>query len=320
MQRMRTVAQLVGQQRFELADQTVEVGPRQVWVRVEACGVCNSEMAFYLGVGLKPSEYPLAIGHEGSGTVEEVGDEVQGFKPGDRVTCLPVPSYSTHVAANPEQLVPVPEGMDLELALGDPLQCGARCARACSVEFGDHVLIIGCGFMGLMPIAALAGNTPAEIIAADLNPQRLELARELGATTTLDASKVDVVQEVMRITEGRGVEVGIEATGAAQPMLTVSRCLRPPRPKLVLIGYHNKPATHDLAVWGNGAVVHNPHPGYSLDPREDLRRGLWAAQKGLFPIQRLVTHSFHLSETGRAFEMAHTQADGYIKGIVKPNW
>ncbi|NLG26771.1 MAG: alcohol dehydrogenase catalytic domain-containing protein [Chloroflexi bacterium] len=320
MQRKRTVAQLVAPRQFELADEVCDIGPNDVWVRVEACGVCNSEMAFYLGIGLKPSDYPLKIGHEGVGVIEEVGADVDGWRVGDRVTSLPLPSYSTHVVANPAHLTRVPDGMELDHALGEPLQCGARCARACSIEFGDHVLFVGCGFMGLMPLAALAGNTAAEIIAADLHPERLELARELGATVTLHASKVDLVAEVMRITAGRGVEVAVEATGAAEPMLLASRCLRSPRPKLVLIGYHNKPATHDLAVWGNGAVVHNPHPGYSLDPQEDIRRGLWAAQKGIFPMQRFITHRFPLAETGRAFEMAHAQADGYIKGIVKPNW
>jgi threonine dehydrogenase-like Zn-dependent dehydrogenase len=88
----------------------------------------------------------------------------------------------------------------------------------------------------------------------------------------------------------------------------------------VLIGYHNKPATHTLSVWGNGALVHNPHPGYSLDPGEDVRRGLWAAQKGIFPMERLVTHRFALDEVGAAFEMALSQEDDYIKGVVKPNW
>jgi threonine dehydrogenase-like Zn-dependent dehydrogenase len=142
----------------------------------------------------------------------------------------------------------------------------------------------------------------------------------LGATIALNAAEIDVVSEVQRITAGRGVEVGVEATGLPGPLDVASRCLRRPRPKLVLIGLHNKSTTYNLAVWGNGAVVHNPHPGYSLDRAEDIRRGLWAAQKGIFPMERLVTHKFPLRETGRAFQMAHSQGHGYIKGIIKPNW
>ena len=310
----RVVATLVEPRRFELEDEQVEVGAGKVWVRVEACGICMSEMAAYLGKG--GNIYPMKLGHEATGVVEEVGENVHDLRPGDRVTSLPGPGFATHVVADPQRLVKVPDGVELDLALGEPLQCGARCARSCAIEFGDHVLLIGCGFMGLLPLCGLKGNTAAEIIAVDVNPHRLSLAKELGATIALNPKEVNVEAEVRRITEGRGVEVAIEATGKAEPMDLASRLLRGPRPKLVLIGYHNTPETHNFAVWGNGAVVHNPHPGYSLDPAEDLRRGLWAVQRGIFPMDRLVTHRFALKDIGKAFEDNLNMTPGYIKGVV----
>jgi len=319
MKRKRVAAMLVEPRRFELREEEVEVRPDQVWVRVEACGVCHSEMVFYLGKW-QGMRFPLAMGHEHAGVIEEVGSDVRGWKVGDRVTCLPGPGFATHVATDPSQIARVPDGLEIDHALGEPLQCAARCARSAAVEFGDSVFLIGCGFMGLLTMCGLVGNGAAEIIAVDTNPHRLQLAKELGATVTLNPKEVDVVEETLRITEGRGVEVAIEATGKPEPLEIASRVLRTPRPKLVLVGWHNVPATYNLSHWANGAVVHNPHPAYSLNPEEDIRRGLWAAQKGIFPMERMVTHRFALKDIGRAFEMALSQEDGYIKGVVKPNW
>lgn len=319
MKRKRVVAMLIEPRRFELQEEEVEIRPDQVWVRVEACGVCHSEMAFYLGKW-QGMRFPMKLGHEHSGVIEEVGSEVTGWQVGDRVTCLPGPGFATHVAVDARNLVRIPDGLDTDLALGEPMQCAACCARASAIEFGDTVFLIGCGFMGLLTMCGLVGNAAAEVIAVDVNPHRLQLAKELGATITLNPKEVDVVAETMRITEGRGVEVAIEATGKPKPLEIASKVLRKPRPKLVLVGWHSVPDVYNLSLWGNGAVVHNPHPNYSLNPAEDIRRALWAAQKGIFPMEKMVTHRFPFKDIGKAFEMALSQEDGYIKGVVKPSW
>lgn len=276
-------------------------------------------MVFYLGKW-QGMRFPIKLGHEHVGVSEEVESEAKGWQVGERVTCLPAPGFATHVAADPSQIARVPDGLEIDHALGEPLQCAARCARSAAIEFGDSVFLIGCGFMGLLTMCGLVGNDTAEIIAVDTNPHRLRLAKELGTTVTLNPKEVDVVAETMRITERRGVEVAIEATGKPEPLEIASRVLRKPRPKLVLIGWHNVPATYNLSHRANGAVVHNPQPDYSLNPAEDIRRGLWAAQKGIFPMDKMVTHRVAFKDIGKAFDMALSQEDDYIKGAVKPNW
>jgi len=132
MKRKRVVAMLVEPQRFELQEEEVEVSPDQVWVRVEACGVCHSEMVFYLG-RWQGMRLPLKMGHEHAGVIEEVGSEVRGWKVGDRVTCLPGPGFATHVAADPSQIARVPDGLEIDHALGER-RSGAQSASCLLAE------------------------------------------------------------------------------------------------------------------------------------------------------------------------------------------
>ncbi len=309
------IAELVAPEKFEIVEDELEMGDSQVLIKVVACGVCMSEMFVYKG---SYDRFPFRLGHEPAGIVEQVGAEVENFKPGDRVTGLFGPGFANYALAFPNRLVKIPDDIPIEYMLGEPIKCAATCCRASSYEFGDYVLLVGCGFMGLLTLCGIAGRGAGEIIAVDFDSHRLELAKEFGATITLNPNEVDVEKEVRRITEGRGVEIAIEAVGKPDALEVASRLLRIPRPKFVMLGYHAEPQTINLGYWDNGVVVHNPHPGYSRDQMEDLRRGLQAAIKGVFPMDRLITHSFKLEEVGKAFEMAKKHEDGYIKGVVMP--
>jgi threonine dehydrogenase-like Zn-dependent dehydrogenase len=312
------VMYLTGPRRFEPGEEERTPGPGQVLVAVRACGVCMSEMERYLS---GPESTPVVLGHEPAGEVVAVGEGVTRFRPGDRVTGLFGRAFASHVVVDAGRLWHIPEGIPYEHALGEPIKCVVTAARASSYEFGDTVVLIGCGFMGLMTLAAIAGRAAAQIIAIDLNAGRLALARELGATHTINAATDDPVTVVRELTGGRGAEVAIEATGQGKALELAAKVLRRGvRPKLVMVGYHNRPQMVDLTGFAHaGLIAINAHPSYSLDPAEDMRRGLEALARGIFPMQRLVTHRLPLERLADAFELARSQADGYIKAVIVPD-
>lgn len=315
---MRTVsAAVVAPRRFELIERELTPGPNQVLIRVTACGICHSEMRAYVE-GPAPDRPPLWLGHEGVGQVAELGAGVTGFAVGDRVSGLFGQAFATHALADASRVLRLPDTLTDEEGLLEPVKCVVTAARGAAYEFGDHVALVGCGYMGLMVLACLRGAGARRFIGIDLDPARLELARELGATDTIDA-RSDVVARVRELTDGRMVDVAIEAAGNGAALELACATLRRTRPKLVMVGYHNRPQLIDLSGFAaKGLILHVTHPSYSDDQLEDLRRALWALESGVIPAGRLVTHRYRLAEISAGFEAALSPPVGYLKGVVLP--
>jgi len=310
-----SIAVLTQPGQFEIQEQNIETTENQVLIKVAACGLCMYESYHFKG---KIGTCPQILGHEAAGVVEAVGSAVKGFAKGDRVTGFAEKCFATYAAARPEVLVKVPDSVTLEHALGEPLTCCVTSVRAATPEIGDYVLLTGCGAMGLLTLSGIAGKGCADIIAVDLVESRLALARELGATVTLNPSEVDAETEVMRMTGGRGVDVAVEASGAAPAFDLCAKTLRECRARLIVVGYHGEPATYNLSHLCRGTIVHTTHPGYSPDTMDDLRRAMIALEKGVFPMDRIVSHRFALEDIQQGFEAMIAKSDGYVKGIVVP--
>ena len=116
---------------------------------------------------MKEEDPPVYLGHEPSGTVAQIGSGVTRFKEGDRVTGGISKAFATHALAAEEDLLPVPAGVDLQHAIGEPLMCVSNIVRAAAPKFGDHVAVVGCGQMGLLAIAALKQAGLGSLIAVD---------------------------------------------------------------------------------------------------------------------------------------------------------
>lgn len=324
---------VVGPRRIEI--QEIEVPPltaTQMLVRVTSCGLCHSELGRYQGKGTmwlgEPLAYPLRLGHEPAGVVEEVGSAVKAFKPGDRVTGIgfkrSFAEYATIDLASKELVtgvVKVPDGISLEHCISEPIKCCAGIVRYSQVKFGDYAFVAGCGFMGLVVIANLAARGLGAIIACDLLDSRLQLAKEMGATVTLNPGKVDVVKEVDAITGGRMCDVAFEGIGKPAGVVLTSKVIRnsPPPGVIVLYGYHAWPDTYDLSLWGPKApVILSLHPEHSPDQQRDLEVAMQAMASGLYPLEKLISHRYSLAETGKGLEALANPPEGYIKGIVTP--
>jgi len=159
-------AELVGPRTMALKEEDIDCGDNDMLVRVTHCGLCQYDGSYFKGI---IGTIPQRLGHEPVGIIERVGRKVTGFTPGDRVTGLfaHLSAFATYCIADPRFAVRVPPTIPSELALGEPLKCISTIARAASPQFGDFVLIMGAGFMGLLVAAALAGSSAGLLIAAD---------------------------------------------------------------------------------------------------------------------------------------------------------
>jgi L-iditol 2-dehydrogenase len=325
---------IVAPRKFEIRDVPMpKISNDEMLVKIAACGVCSSDMPGYLdSVGeemKKRMPFPRRAGHEPSGTVVEVGKNVKGFKAGDRITGFwPADCYAEYTGCNPTDRVArghgsviekIPDGIPFEHALGEPLMSLVSITRTTTPEFGDYVFQVGCGFMGLGVICGVASPKIREYIVADLDDGRLKLAKELGATITLNPDKVNVTAEVMKITGGRGVDVAIEVVGHPPGLKMVGEVMKNNRPKIIAVGWHQAPDTYELFNWIKSPIIYSPQGiGMSTDYQSELRRAMWAVQKGIFPMENLVTHRYQLEDIDKAFQDNLKRTPGYIKGVVMP--
>ncbi|MEZ0325893.1 MAG: Zn-dependent alcohol dehydrogenase [Fimbriimonas sp.] len=235
-------------------------GPNEVLVRITASGVCHTDLTVknLNGNGMA---FPIVLGHEGAGYVEEVGEGVTHLKPGDpvviayRAPCEQCPAcrrgdprhcymalrpqqrihrksdgvlcsqvlrcgtFATHTVVHSKAAIKMPAEMPLDkaclIACGIVTGVGAT-MNTTPVWAGARVAVIGCGGVGLSVIQGARLQHAKQIIAVDVNPTKLEWAKNFGATHTVDASKVDPVAAVRKLTEDGwdgGVEFAFEATG-----------------------------------------------------------------------------------------------------------
>jgi len=305
--------------KLELQEETLSWSADEMLVRVEACGLCQYDAAYFKGL---VGAVPQRLGHEPVGIVEAVGRNVTSFVPGDRVTGLfgHLFSFATYVVARPEEAVKVPLDIPAEILLGEPVKCISTIVRAANPQYGDTVLVMGAGFMGLLTIAGLASPALRALIAVDLDARRLRHASDAGATHTLDGADPRLLDRIRDITDGRGVDVAVELTSHPDPVQNAARALRSGgRPRYVLAGWHGKPGEYVLRNWTTvGAEILCAHPKFSLDPMEDLRRGVDGIIRGVLPMKSVVTHRFRLDDIQEAFETMVSGRDGYIKGVINP--
>ena len=312
------VARIVEPRKIEIVDDTIELGPHDVAVKIAACGICSWESGFYSGQ--RPTELPRPIGHEPAGIVEAVGAEVTAWKAGDRVAGLFSPAFATYARAKDTMLVRVPDNLALEHAIVEPVKCIVTGLRAARPDFGDHALVVGCGFMGLLCVAGLRSFGVASLTAVDMLDERLELARRFGATNVLNPTRDDVPVQLREITNGHGIDVAMEASTVPAGFALAAQTLRRGQANLVVVTTAYPGATYDVAeLLRAGSVVHFAEPGHCLDPIDELRRTIEALGRGVFPMADLLTHRFGLDEIGRGTEIALSREPGYIKGIVIPS-
>jgi len=306
---------------------------QQVLIKVEACGVCSSEIPIYdgslvgtAGVSFRYANYPSALGHEVVGIVQEVGDEVKGLKVGDKVTGLTYSGcgFAEYFVEQENMLFKIPETYKLPLkyAIGEPLVATINILRQMSYEFADTILIVGDGYMSLLLMAALKKSMNKQLIVVGHHDSRLALALRYGASSIINAKKNNAWQMIMDLTNGEGVDIAVEYAGTAKSLeLAASVCKAKVRAKLVLAAAYNNdmPFTIGNYLQNRAPIVIPAYPNQSTDKQYDMERAMWALGEGIFPVEELISHEYNLTEVTSAFEDCINRSSGYVKGIIVPN-
>ena len=297
-----------------------EPGPEQVRVRLEGCGVCASNLTPWAGPEWMqfPTE-PGALGHEGWGVVDAVGDRVQGISPGDRVAALSYKSYAEYDLAEANAVVPLPVSLAGQPFPGEPLGCAMNIFRRSEIEAGQTVAIVGIGFLGAI-LTRLATNAGARVIAISRRSFSLEVARQFGAAETITMDDhTAVIGSVKELTGGVFCDRVIEAVGKQWPLDLAAELTRE-RGRLIVAGYHQDgPRQVNMWLWNwRGLDVINAH---ERDPKvymQGIREAVDAVASGRLDPTPLYTHRFPLERLGDALNATRDRPDGFLKALVTP--
>ena len=313
------IAVLTEPGRFDLVDEPIpEPGCEEVRLDVAACGVCTSELDMWQGAA-GHATYPWYPGHEVSGVVEGIGPEVTSLRVGDHVAAwVTTRGFADQVVVRSEHCVPV-DGVPLELALAEPLACAVNAIELTPIRLAEDVLVIGAGYMGQLLLQLASQRGPRYLIAVDVREEALERSRAFGATHALNAAEDDVVATVADLTDGRGVDVTIEATGSQAALDSIAGLTRMSG-TVTIAGYHQgAPRSIDLATWNWKAFrIVNAH----FRDVEVIMGGMRAAGRLLtskrISMEPLVTHRYPLERIAEAFDTAVSKPDGFVKAVVRP--
>lgn len=216
-------------------------------------------------------------------------------------------------------LAPVPDGLSDEevLMCPDIMSTGFAGAEEGDIQIGDTVAVFAQGPIGLCATAGAKLRGASLIIGVDTVPARLQIAQTFGADVVIDYKSVDPVEEIMKITNGRGVDVAIEALGTQQ---TFESCLRVLRPggTLSSLGVYSSDLTIPLDAFhaglGDNRIVTALCPG----GKERMRRLMGTIEGGRIDLSGLVTHRYGLDQIEDAYELFANQRDGVLKVAITP--
>lgn len=238
---------------------TPEIGDDDALVRVRACGICGSDIHGYDGSTGRRIP-PLVMGHEGAGVIERVGGRVEGFGAGDRVsfdstvscgacgfcrrgqvnlcdqrTVLGVScgdyrrhgAFAEYVAVPARILYKLPDSLPFErAALTEAVSIAVHAVSRRVPAADETVVVVGVGMIGVLIVQVLKAKGSGTIVAVDVDPQKLALARRLGAAHALNPNECDVTAAVRDLTGGRGADVAFEVVGHRGTVAAAIRSLR----------------------------------------------------------------------------------------------
>ncbi|WEK52016.1 MAG: NAD(P)-dependent alcohol dehydrogenase [Candidatus Kaistia colombiensis] len=216
-------------------------------------------------------------------------------------------------------LAPVAEGLSDEeiLMCPDIMSTGFAGAESGAVKIGDTVVVFALGPIGLCAVAGAKLMGATTIIGVDTVPERLAVAKKLGADIVVDFKKGDPVEQIMQLTDGRGVDVAIEALGTQGTFESALRVLRPGGTLSSLGVYSNDlkiPLSAFSAGLGDNKIITSLCPG----GKERMRRLLNVVASGRVDLKALVTHRFKLDDIEAAYDLFGHQRDGVLKVAITP--
>lgn len=339
---------LTAYNRLEVQDRPEpELGPRDVRVRVAACGICGSDVHGIDG-STGRRRPPIVMGHEASGVIEGLGPDVEGFRVGDRVTFdstvyNPESFFSRRGLFNlcddrrvlgvscadyrrdgafaelvsvPAHIVyRMPDGMTFEqAAMVEPVSIAVHARTLTPPAPGDTALVIGAGLIGLMTVQVLRHSAAGRILAADVDDGRLALARELGAEATFNSKTTDVTAAVRNLTGGRGADVVFEAVGLEDTVRAAVAAARKGG-SVALIGN----LAREVALPLQDVVTRQLRLQGSCASNGEYPECLELIGSGKVDVDRFISAVAPLEDGPAWFERLYRREPGLMKVLLRPN-
>ena len=297
-----------------------EPGPGQVRIRIEGCGVCASNLTPWDGpVWMEFPTQPGALGHEGWGIIDALGEQVEDCAPGDRVGFLSGKAYAEFDLAEADQVVKLPPGsagQDLPL---EPFGCAFNIFRRSDIRPGQTVAIVGVGFLGAI-LAKLASDAGARVIAISRRQASRELATRMGAIETIPMDDHwQIIERVRELTNGAFCDRVIEAVGKQWPLDLAAELTREGG-RLVIAGYHQDgPRQVNMQLWNwRGFDVINAHERDPAVSTQGMREAVAAIECGQIDPKLLITHRYPLGRLDEALTATRDRPGAFVKAVVVP--
>lgn len=314
--------------------QRPQLGPGDILVQMHACGICGSDVEKVFGQYGQPS---MKLGHEPAGEIIAVGEKVTEFKKGDRVfTHHHVPCYSCHFCKHgnetmcekyyqsnlspcglaEEYIVPewnvkkggvlkLPDSMSYEeAAMIEPLACCVRAWAKFHYQEGDYAAIFGVGPTGMMHVMLAKAKKFSHIFCLDVNDFRLDFAKKFGITESINSTDEKRKQTILDYTEQRGVDVAIVATSSLKALEDAIDVVRKGG-SVMMFGVPSKGAMMNLdmsKVYSKEITLVTSYAASDNDTKDALE----LIKSGQIDVNQLITHTYSITDSQKAFDHAHT--------------
>ena len=340
-------AYLTGLQTIEIRETEIpKIGADEVLVKMEYCGACGSDVEFFASgcIGTTKVTYPFVLGHEASGVVEAIGEDVTNVKEGWPVVIEPgipcgkcefcrqgrynictnmrfvsSPPYdgllSKHVVVPASAVFAIPKGVSTKTAaLVEPLAVGMHAAKLGDVKPPKTVAILGSGCIGLCTLLSCKQLGASRIIVSDLFQNRLDVAKEFGAEI-INASECNSVEKILELTNGEGADVVLETAGSKITTSQTTKILRRGG-TIVIVGNVVGDVPFSFREIGRLEGTIKVARRYC----NDFQVCLGAIANGGIPaeqLERIVDAVYDFKETQQAFETALKDKQNITKVVIK---
>ncbi|AXI10431.1 butanediol dehydrogenase [Oceanobacillus zhaokaii] len=346
-------AVIYGEKDVRIEDvEVAEVTKGKVKVKVAWTGICGSDLhAYHHGLGVAYEEHaiskrkvPLVLGHEFSGTVTEVGEGVTNVSIGDNVAIEPIlycgaceycrkgdynlcevsnvgflglsddGGFAEFAVADAKHFHKLPETMSLEEgALVEPTAVAFHAVRNSGLKVGESAAIFGAGPIGLLLLLCAKAAGAAETFVVDISQERLEKAKELGATHVINPMEENAEEKIMAIT-GKGVEVAFEAAGAQPTFTSALAALRKKGTLLVVAGF-----SKEVSIDPNALLFKEAKIEFSLAYANDFPTVIKSIAEGKLDVRKVITRRIKLDELVEDGLELLTEDKSQAKILVSPN-